>query len=122
MPSACEGAVEETRQDPGSREPEEAGGPPVPPRAAQDLGERLFPGEDRAVRQNEVHRLEAGGLGDRGESRTGFRGPAGEIFEGVGVCGVAPDPVGGPAADRAIRIVDKRNGHQQIRGSWSPTG
>ena len=95
----------------------------MPPRAAQDLGERLFPGEDRAVRQNEVHRLEAGGLGDRGESRTGFRGPAGEIFEGVGGCGVAPNPVGGPAADRAIRIEDQDGralSHQRIvyRESW----
>ena len=125
MAAACEGAVEETRQDPCAGEPEEASGPPVPPRAAQDLGERLFPGEDRAVRQNEVHRLEAGGLGDRGESRTGFRGAAGEELESVGCRGVAQDPVGGRAAHRALRVVDQSNRdrfHQQIRGSWSPTG
>jgi len=120
--AACEGAVEEARQDPGAGKPEEGGGPPVPPRPAQDLGERLFPRENRSVVQDEVHRLEACGLGDRGKSRTGFLGAAGEIFEGVGSGGVAPDPVGGRAAHRAIRIVDKSNGHQQIRGSWSPTG
>ena len=108
--AAGEGAVEETRQDPGAGESEEGGGPAVPPRAAQDLGERLFTGENRPVRQNEVHRLEACGLGDRGESRTGFRGSAGEIFEGAGGHGVAPDPVGGRAAHRAIRVVDQDDG------------
>ena len=117
MAAAREGAVEETRRDPCAGEPEEDGGPAVPTRAAQDLGERLFTGENRSVRQNEVHRLEAGGLGDRGESRAGFRGAAGEIFEGIGVQGVAPDPVGGRAAHRAIRIVDDSDSHQQIRGS-----
>jgi hypothetical protein len=53
----CEGAVEETRHDPGAWESEEDGGPPVPPRAAQDLRERQFTDEDRPVRQDEVHRL-----------------------------------------------------------------
>ncbi len=107
MASAREGAVEEARHDPGAGEPEEDGGPPVSPRAAQDLGERLFPGENRSVVQDEVHRLKACGLGDRGESRTGFRGAAGEIFEGVGNGGAAPDPVGGRAAHGAIRIEDQ---------------
>jgi len=105
--AAGEGAVEEARQDPDSGEPEENGGPPVPPRAAQDLRERLFPCEDCAVRQNEVHRLKACGLGDRGESLPGFLGAAGEIFERVGGRGVAPYPVGGRLADRAIRIEDQ---------------
>jgi len=115
--AACEGAVEDTRQDSGAGESEEDGSPAVPPRAAQDLGERFFTGENRPARQNEVHRLEAYGLGNRGESRTGLRGAAREIFEGVGVQGVAADPVGGRAAHRAIRIVDENSGHQQIRGS-----
>ena len=110
MAAACEGAVEETRQDSGAWESEEDGGPAVPPRAAQELGERLLTGENRPVRQNEVHRLEACGLGDRGESRTGSRGTAGEIFEGVRDHGVAPDPVGGRAAHRAIRVVDQDDG------------
>ncbi len=110
MAAACEGAVEETRQDPGARESEEDGGPAVTPRAAQELGERLLTGENRPVRQNEVHRLEACGLGDRGESGTGLRGTAGEIFEGVGDHGVAPDPLGGSAAHRAIRVVDQDDG------------
>jgi len=105
--SPCEGAVEEVRQDPGARESKEDGGPPIPPRAAQDLGERFFPGENRPVRQDEVHRLETCGLGDRGEPRTRFRGAAGEILEGAGGHGVAPDPVGGRAADRAFRVVDQ---------------
>ena len=110
MAAACEGEVEKTRHDPGAGEPEEDVGPPVPPRAAQDLGERPFPDEDRPVRQNEVHRQEACGLGDRGESRTGFRGAAGEVFEGFGDHGVPPDPVGGRAAHRAIRVVDQDDG------------
>lgn len=122
MAAACEGPVEEARQDPGAGEPEEDGGPPVPARAAQDLGERLFAGENRPVRQDEVHRPEACGLGDRGESGTGLRGAAGEKLEGARDGCVAPDPVGGRAAHRAIRIVNKSNIHQQIRGSWSPTG
>src|SRR5512140_3138468 len=105
MAAPCEAAVKETRQDPGAGEREETGGPPVPPRAAQDLGERLFTGENRPVLEDEVDGLEACGLGDRGESRTGFRGAAGEIFEGAGQRGVAPDPVGGRAAHRAIRVV-----------------
>jgi len=107
MAAAREGPVEEARHDPGAGETEEDGGPPIPPRAAQDLRECFFAGEGRPVRQNEVHRLEACALGDRGESRTGFRGAAGEIFEGAGDHGVAPDPVGGRAAHRAIRIVDQ---------------
>lgn len=107
MAAAGEGSVEEARQGTGAGEPEEDGGPSVPPRATQDLRERLFAGEDWAVRQDEVHRLEAGGLGDRGESRPGFPGAAGEIFEGVGDGGVAPDPVGGRAAHRAIRVEDQ---------------
>ena len=57
MAAACEGPVEETREDPGAGEPEEDGEPPVPPRMVKDLGERLFTGEDRPARQNEVHRL-----------------------------------------------------------------
>ena len=108
-------AVEEARQEPGAGEPEEGGGPPVPTRAAQDLGERLFPGEDRAVRQDEVHRLEAGGLGDRGESRTGFRGAAGEIFEGVGerrrCAGPSRRPRGTPGNPR------RRSGRPRARSS-----
>jgi len=104
--ASCEGAVDETRHESGAGEPEEDGGPPVPPRAAKDLGDRPFTGENRPVGQDEVHRLEARGFGDRGESRTGFRGAAGEIFEVVGNRGVAPDPVGGRSADRAIRIID----------------
>ena len=123
MAATREGAVEETREDPGTRESEEDGGPLVPPRTAQDLGERPFPGEDRPVRQDDVHRLEARGLGDRGEPRAGFRGPAGEIFEGVGDHRIAPDPVGGRAAHRAIRIEDQ-NGRARVhprivsRESW----
>jgi len=121
--AAREGAVEETRRDPCAGEPEEDGGPAVPTRAAQDPGERLFTGENRSVRQNEVHRLEAGGLGDRGESRAGFRGATREELESVGGCGVAPDPVGGRAADRAIRIEDQDGrvrAHHRIvsRESW----
>ena len=121
--AACEGAVEETRQDPGAWEPEEVSGPAVPPRAAEDLGERFFSGENRPVRQYEMHRLEAGGLGDRGESRTGSRGAAGEIFEVVGDRGVTPDPVGGRSADRAIRIEDQDgrtrvHTHIVCRESW----
>jgi len=108
--AAGEGAVEETRHDPGAGESEEGGGPTVPPRAAKDLGERLFPGEDLPFRQDEVHRLEACGLLDRRESCPGFVGPAGEIFEGAGGHGVAPDPVGGRAAHRALRIVDQDDG------------
>ena len=107
MAVAGEGSVEEARQEPGAGEPEEDGGPPVPARAAQDLRERLFPGEDCAVRQNEVHRLEARGFGDRGESRTGFRGAAGEELERVGDRGIAPDPVCCRAAHRAFRIEDQ---------------
>jgi len=117
MATVREGAVEETRHDPCAGEPEENGGPPISPRSAHDLGERFFTCEDRPVRKNEVHRLETCGLGDRGESRTGFPGAAGEEFEGVGDGGVAPDPVGGRSAHRAIRIVDKNDSHQQIRGS-----
>ena len=123
MAAAGEGSVEEARQRADAGEPEEDDGPPVPPRAAQDLRERLFPGEDCAVRQNEVHRLEARGFGDRGESRTGFRGAAGEELERVGGHCVAPDPVGGRSADRAIRIEDQDGRvrvHQGIvyRESW----
>ena len=117
MAAEGEGSVEEARQGAGAGKPEEDGGPSVPPRATQDLRERLFADENRSVRQNEVHRLEACGLRDRGESRTGFLGAAGEIFERVGDRGVAPDPVGGCAAHRAIRIVDEGDSHQQIRGS-----
>jgi len=121
--AVCEGPVEETRHDPGAGEPEEDGGPAVSLRAAQDLGERFFPGEDHAVRQDEVHRLEAGGFGDRGESRTGFPGAAGKELESVGGHGVAQDPVGGRAAHRAIRV-EYQDGrarvHQRIvyRESW----
>ena len=123
MAAAGEGAVEETRHDPDAGKPEEDDGPPVPPRAAQDLRERLFPGEDCAVRQNEVHRLKACGLGDRGESRPGFPGAAGKIFERVGDRGIAPDPVCCRAAHRAIRIEDQDGRvrvHQGIlyRESW----
>ena len=123
MATACEGPVEEARHDPGAGEPEEDGGPAEPPRTAKDLGERMFTDEDRPVRQNEVHRLEARSLGDRGESRTGFRGAAGEELEGAGGHGVAPDPVGGRAAHRAIRVVDQDDGacfHLSIlcRESW----
>ena len=57
MAAACEGPVEEARQDSGAGEPEEDGDPPVPPRVAKDLGERLFTGEDRPARQDEMHRL-----------------------------------------------------------------
>ena len=123
--AAGEGAVEEARQDAGAGEAEEVGRKAVPPRAAEDLRERPFAGEDRPVRQDEVHRLEACGLRDRGEPCPGFFGSAGEGFEGVPVHGVAQDPVGGRASHRAFRVVDQRNGarsHQQIRGSWSPTG
>ena len=120
--SARESAVEKTRHDPGAGEPEEDSGTPVPHRTTENLGDCHFTGEDRPSRQNEVHRLEARGLGDRGESPTGFRGTAGEELESVWGHGVAPDPVGGRAADRALRIIEKNRGHQQIRGSWSPTG
>jgi len=105
--AACEGPVEEARQESGAGEPEEDGGPSVAPRALKDLGERLFTGEDRPVRQDEVHRLKARGLHDHRKSSSGFFGPAGEKFEGVGIDGVAPNPVGGRAARRAIRIVDQ---------------
>jgi len=121
--SAREGAVEEPRHDPGAGEPEKDGGTPVPRRSAEDLGDRHFTGEDRPSRQNEVHRLEARRLGDRGESPTGFRGTAGEVFEGVGSGGVAPDPVGRRAADRALRIEDqdgcvRAHAHIVCRESW----
>jgi len=121
--SACEGAVEKTRHDRAAGEPEEGGGTPVPRRSAQDLGERHFTGENRSVRQNEVYRLEARGLGDRGEPPTGFRGTAGEIFEGVGNGGAAPDPAGGRAADRALRVEDqdgrvRAHAHIVCRESW----
>ena len=123
MAAPCEGAVEEARQEPGAGEPEEDCGPPVPTRAAHDLGECLFPHENRSVVQDEVHRLEARGFGDRGESRTGFRGAAGEELERVGGHGVAPDPVGGRSADRAIRIEDQDgrtrvHAHIVCRESW----
>ena len=123
MASACEGAVEEPRHDPGAGEPEEDGGTPVPHRSAEDRGERHFTGEDRPSRQNEVHRLEARGLGDRGEPPTGFRGTAGEELESVRSHGVAPDPVGGRSADRALRIEDqygrvRAHAHIVCRESW----
>jgi len=117
MAQPGERPVEKARHEPCSGEPEEKGGRPIPARATQDFGECPFPGEDRPVRQDEVHRPEACGLRDRGKPRPGLFGSARQVFEGVADRGVATYPVGGRTADRAIRVVDQYN-----RGGHSCSG
>jgi len=68
MPPRREPPVEGAREDPGSREAEQAGGPSPPLEPEEDFGDGTLPDENPFVRQDEMHRLEARVLLDGGET------------------------------------------------------